>query len=216
MLIVEDEAPLREAISETLDSAGFTVQAYPDGRDFAERVTAFRPDAAILDVMLPDVSGLGLAGYLRSHSDTAVLFVTARDGLDDRLAGFEHGADDYLVKPFVLAELIARLRAVLRRAGRLTSPVIEVGGLLIDEDGGEVLRGGEPVALTATELRLLCYLARNRNRVLSKTQILTQVWGYDEYDPNLVETFVSSLRRKLGDPRLIHTVRGIGYRLSAR
>ncbi len=216
VLVVEDEIALREAITEALDSAGFTVQAYPDGRDFADRTAAFRPDAAVLDVMLPDTSGFGLAGYLRKHTDTAVLFVTARDGVDDRLAGFEHGADDYLVKPFVLAELIARLRAVLRRSGRLTSSVVEVGPLLVDEDGGEVLFRGRPVALTATELRLLCYLARNRNRVLSKTQILTQVWGYDEYDPNLVETFVSSLRRKLGGEPLIHTVRGVGYRLGAR
>jgi len=216
VLIVEDETALREAIAEALGSAGFTVQAYPDGRDFADRIGAFRPDAAVLDVMLPDTSGFGLAGYLRKHTDTAVLFVTARDGVDDRLAGFEHGADDYLVKPFVLAELIARLRAVLRRSGRLTSSVVEIGPLLVDEDGGQVLYHGEPVALTATELRLLCYLARNRNRVLSKTQILTQVWGYEEYDPNLVETFVSSLRRKLAGEPLIHTVRGVGYRLGTR
>jgi DNA-binding response OmpR family regulator len=145
------------------------------------------------------------------------VFVTARDAVADRLAGFAAGADDYVVKPFVLAELVARLRAVLRRTGRLVSPTVEVGPLVLDEDAGRVLVGGEPVPLTATELRLLAYLVRNRGRVLSKTQILTQVWGYDEYDPNLVEAHVSALRRKLEarGPRLVHTVRGIGYRVGA-
>ena len=135
--------------------------------------------------------------------------------MPDRLAGFASGADDYLIKPFAMAELLARLRAVLRRAGR-TADVLHVGDLVIDEESGQVRRADVAITLTATELRLLGYLARNRNRVLSKTQILTQVWGYDAYDPNLVEAYVSTLRRKLdtNGVRLIHTVRGVGYRLS--
>lgn len=217
VLVIEDDAVLRAAITDTLTSAGFTVQALPDGLDFADRSEAFRPDAAIIDVMLPGPSGLSLARHLRAHSQAVVLFVTARDGLADRLAGFDAGADDYIIKPFMQAELVARLRAVLRRAGRLVSSTVQVADLLVDEDVGRVQRGEREIAVTATELRLLAYLARNRERVVSKTQILTQVWGYGDYDPNLVETFVSTLRRKLevdGD-RLIHTVRGIGYRMGS-
>ncbi len=217
-MVVEDEPLLREAIAGALADADFTVAAFGDGSAFAERVAAFRPDAAVLDVMLPDASGLSLAHQLRSRSDAAIVFVTARDSVPDRLAGFDAGADDYVVKPFVLAELVARLRAVLRRSGRLVSSTMQIGDLVIDEESGDVLRADRPVSLTATELRLLVYLARNRNRVVSKTQILTQVWGYDDYDPNLVETFISTLRRKLDVDagRIIHTVRGVGYRLGSR
>jgi two-component system OmpR family response regulator len=215
VLVVEDEPVLRHAITETLTTAGFTVEALPDGTDFARRVEAFVPDAAIIDVMLPGISGLTLATQLRARGHTVVLFVTARDSLTDRLAGFEAGADDYIIKPFMQAELLARLRAVLRRAGRLVSTTVQVSDLLVDEDVGRVTRGDREIAVTATELRLLAYLARNRERVVSKTQILTQVWGYEDYDPNLVETFVSTLRRKIeaDGERLIHTVRGIGYRM---
>ena len=188
----------------------------PDGVGFAALVEEFRPDIAVLDVMLPGTSGLKLARHLREHTQAAVLFLTARDAVADRLAGFEAGADDYIIKPFVMAELLARTRAVLRRSGKLRSGRLQVADLLVDEDSGEVFRAGQAIAVTATELRLLAYLARNRGRVLSKTQILTQVWGYDAYDPNLVEAYVSGLRRKLeaNGCRLIHTVRGVGYRLS--
>jgi two-component system, OmpR family, response regulator len=216
VLVVEDESVLREAITDALRAAGFTVLSLPDGLDFAREVDSFRPDAAILDVMLPGPSGLSLAAHLRSSTQAVVLFVTARDSVPDRLAGFDAGADDYIVKPFALPELVARVRAVLRRAGRLVSSTVQVADLLVDEDVGRVQRGERDIAVTATELRLLAYFARNRDRVLSKTQILTQVWGYEDYDPNLVETYVSSLRRKIegeaGD-RLIHTVRGVGYRM---
>ena len=215
VLVVEDEPALREAIAAGLEAAGFVVLAAADGRELAGAVARFRPDAAVLDISLPGPDGLALARQLRELGEAAVVFVTARDAVDDRLAGFAAGADDYLVKPFVLAELVARLRAVLRRTGRLVSPTVEVGELVLDEDSGRVLVAGEPVTLTATELRLLSYLVRNRGRALSKTQILTQVWGYDEYDPNLVEAHVSALRRKLEahGPRLVHTVRGVGYRV---
>jgi two-component system OmpR family response regulator len=215
VLVVEDESVLREAIASALRMAGFVVAARPDGAGFAREVAEFRPDAAILDITLPGSSGLALAAQLRATTQVVVLFVTARDSVSDRLAGFDAGADDYIVKPFAMLELVARLRAVLRRSGRLVSTTVQVADLLVDEDVGRVQRGSREIAVTATELRLLAYLARNRDRVLSKTQILTQVWGYDDYDPNLVETYVSSLRRKIeldGD-RLIHTVRGIGYRM---
>jgi two-component system OmpR family response regulator len=218
VLVVEDEPVLRETMATALEAAGFVVLAAADGRELAAAVARFRPDAAVLDISLPGPDGLALARRLRELGGVAVVFVTARDAVDDRLAGFAAGADDYLVKPFVLAELVARLRAVLRRTGRLVSPTVEVGSLVLDEDAGRVLVGGEPVALTATELRLLSYLVRNRGRVLSKTQILTQVWGYDEYDPNLVEAHVSALRRKLEarGPRVVHTVRGVGYRVGVK
>jgi two-component system, OmpR family, response regulator len=217
VLLVEDEPVLRETVAAALGEAGFSVLAVPDGRDLTAVADRFRPDAAVLDVTLPGESGLVLARRLRSAGPVAVLFVTARDAVSDRLAGFDAGADDYVVKPFVLAELVARLRAVLRRTGRMVSPTVEVGDLVLDEEAGLVLVAEQPVTVTATELRLLAYLVRNRGRVLSKTQILTQVWGYDEYDPNLVEAHVSALRRKLEvhGPRLVHTVRGIGYRVSA-
>ncbi len=216
MLVVEDEPVLREAIAAALTGAGFVVQAAADGSGFTERVSRFRPDAAVLDIQLPGENGIRLAARLRAAGTTPVLFVTARDAVSDRLAGFDAGADDYIVKPFVLAELVARVRAVLRRAGRLVSPTVQVGDLLVDEDAATVTRGGVTLELTATELRLLTFLARNRGRTLSKTQLLSQVWGYDDYDPNLVEVHMCALRRKLeaAGPRLIHTVRGIGYWLS--
>jgi two-component system OmpR family response regulator len=216
VLVIEDEDGLRSAIAQALDDAGFMVHAVADGHRITQLVDNFRPDLAVLDVMLPGPSGLVLAEQLRRSSQVSVLFVTARDEVADRLAGFDAGADDYVVKPFVLAELVARVRAVLRRSGRLRSASVQVGDLILDEDAGRVIRQDTEVPVTATELRLLGYLARNRGRVLSKTQILTQVWGYDAYDPNLVETHVSTLRRKIevSGPRLIHTIRGLGYRMS--
>lgn len=216
VLVVEDDGVLRACIQDGLRDAGYHVRATTDGSGFASLVESFRPDVAILDVMLPGSSGLALARHLRDHTETAVLFLTARDAVSDRLAGFDAGADDYILKPFVMAELLARTRAVLRRSGKLRSARLQVADLLVDEDAGEVIRAGQPVPVTATEMRLLTYLARNRGRVLSKTQILTQVWGYDAYDPNLVEAYVCALRRKLevSGGRLIHTVRGVGYRMS--
>ncbi|MFD0578132.1 response regulator transcription factor [Dactylosporangium darangshiense] len=166
---------------------------------------------------LPGGDGFDLAARLRAGRDVPIMFLTARDTVEDRLRGFALGADDYLVKPFALEELLARLRAVLRRTGRLDR-VIEAGDLIIDEQAGLATRGGEPLELTPTELRVLAYLVRHRGLVLSKTQLLTQVWGYDAYDPNVVEVHMSALRRKLEarGPRIIETVRGLGYRLSPR
>jgi len=215
VLVVEDEETLRTAIGQALAAAGFTVETASDGTDFAARVALFRPDAAVLDISLPGENGLRLAQRLRAVGNTPVLFVTARDGVDDRLAAFGAGADDYIIKPFILAELVARVTAVLRRTGGLVSPTMQVADLVLDEAAAMVTRGGITIDLTGTEFRLLTYLVHNRGRTMSKTQILTQVWGYDDYDPNLVEAYVSALRRKLdvSGPRLIQTVRGIGYRM---
>lgn len=217
-MVVEDEDVIRQGVVTALAGAGYAVRALADGAEFTAALAAFRPDVLVLvlvlDWMLPGRDGLALAREARRTCDAGIIVLTARDAVGDRLRGFETGADDYLVKPFVMAELLARVRALARRLGREPT-AIEVGDLLIDADAGLATRAGRDLELTATELRLLSYLADNRGRALSKTQILTQVWGYEDYDPNLVEVHVSALRRKseAHGPRLLHTVRGIGYTL---
>jgi DNA-binding response OmpR family regulator len=212
VLVVEDAEAIRVSVVAALREAGFAVDGRIDGRRLEHDLDDFRPDLVVLDVMLPGRDGFALLDAVRRHSDAGVVLMTARDGLPDRLRGLHGGADDYVVKPFAMAELVARVGAVLRRLGR-TPSTVEVGDLVLDGDSGVVRRGGAAVELTATELRLLAYLAAQRGRVVSKTQILTAVWGYDDYDPNLVEVHVSALRRKLEEhgPRLLHTVRGLGY-----
>jgi two-component system, OmpR family, response regulator len=214
VLVVEDAEAIRTAVLAGLAEAGFGAAGRPDGRTLEEDLAVFRPDLVVLDVMLPGRDGFALLDVVRRNSDAGVVMLTARDAVDDRLRGLHGGADDYVVKPFALAELAARVTAVLRRMGR-TPATVEVGDLLIDAGAGSVRRGGMPIELTATELRLLDYLAAQRGRVVSKGQILSRVWGYTDYDPNLVEVHVSALRRKLGEPRLLHTVRGLGYVLRA-
>ena len=213
VVVVEDEDAVREAVVRALAVEGYAVAAFADARE-PDAILHGAPDLAVLDVLLPGGDGFALARTLRARRDVPVVFLTARDGVADRLAGFAVGADDYLVKPFALEELLARVRAVLRRTGRLSEP-LQVGELLLDESTGEATRAGRPLGLTPTELRLVAFLARHRGTVLSKTQILTQVWGYDDYAPNVVEVHVSALRRKLEThgSRMIHTVRGVGYRL---
>jgi two-component system OmpR family response regulator len=213
VVVVEDEEAVREAVVRALAKDGYAVTAFADARE-PQAILHSAPDLAVLDVLLPGGDGFALARTLRANRDVPVVFLTARDGVSDRLAGFEIGADDYLVKPFALEELLARVRAVLRRTGRLSEP-LQVGDLLVDESTGDATRAGHPLGLTPTELRLVAFLARHRGLLLSKTQILTQVWGYDAYGPNLVEVHVSALRRKLEThgSRMIHTVRGVGYRL---
>ena len=217
ILLVEDEQSLRDMLRASLEREGWEVMAVPDAQSGETAVEAFRPDVAILDIQLGDgPDGLTLARRIRQRSDLPFLFLTDRSGVDDRLAGFESGADDYLAKPFILAELLARLRVVLRRRGRLGHDLIEFDALAIDEAGRRVTVGGELVELTRIEFELLARLAAQAGRVASKTDLLARVWGFEGYDQNLVEVHISSLRRKLGDSaKLIQTVRGVGYVLRA-
>jgi two-component system OmpR family response regulator len=214
LLVVEDDTSLREAIDAVLSATGYDVLALPDGCDIDQRVEAFRPDMAILDVRLPaGPDGFEIGRRMRALLGIPVVFVTAADALHDRLHGFEVGADDYLVKPFAMAELLARARAVLRRAGRLGSSSIEVRDLVLDEANRVATRGGRRVELTKIEFDLLSVLAREPGRVFSKAHLLAKVWGFAEYSPNLVEVHICALRRKLEavGSRLVHTERGEGY-----
>jgi two-component system OmpR family response regulator len=216
LLVVEDEEMILELLSGSLRFAGFDVVTAVSGAEALRAVTASRPDLVLLDVMLPDGDGFEVVRRMRSSGpDVPVIFVTARDGVHERVAGLALGADDYVTKPFSLDEVLERIRAVLRRTGRATAnPRLRVAGLELDEDGHEVRRDGVPIALTPTEFRLLRFLMSNAGRVLSKQQILDQVWEHNPAgDGNVVEPCVSYLRRKVdqGEPRLIHTIRGVGY-----
>jgi DNA-binding response OmpR family regulator len=193
-------------------SEGHEVLARADGAHLEQDLAEFRPDVVILDVMLPGRDGFALLETIRSRSRAGVVMLTARDSIDDRLRGLTTGADDYVVKPFILAELVARVNALMRRMGRIPT-VLTVGDLVVDPEAVTVRRGKASISLTATEFKLLCYLAEHRGLVLNKSQLLSAVWGFDAYDPNLVEVFISALRRKLEEhgPRLLHTVRGMGY-----
>ncbi|MDQ4130878.1 MAG: response regulator transcription factor [Actinomycetota bacterium] len=214
VLVVEDDRPIRSSLAVALAGEGYEVEAQADARAIQQVAERFRPDLAILDVRLPDgPDGYAAARLLGSSSDIPILFLTAADGIDDRLAGFEAGGDDYLAKPFSMAELLARTRALLRRAGRLSSAVQQISDLVIDDGARTVVRNGSVLDLTRTEYDLLSALAHHPGQVLSKVQLLTQVWGFEAYDTNLVEVHMSSLRRKLEaqGPRVIQTVRGVGY-----
>ena len=214
--VIEDDSALRDALVRALRSDGYVVAEYGDAAN-PNQILEAQPDLALIDIGLVGGDGLTLARWLRDRRDVPVVFVTARDAIADRLAGFDLGAEDYIVKPFAMEELLARVRAVLRRAGKMHPPRLAVSDLLVDEETGAAIRNGQPLRLTPTEFRLLVFMLRNKGRVLSKVQLLTQVWGYDEYDPNLVEVHVSALRRKLEEhgPRLIHTVPGLGYKVTA-
>lgn len=214
VLVVEDSEAIREMVSEALTDAGYVSEARPDGAGLEAVLEGFRPDLVVLDVMLPGRDGFALIDVVRDWGEAGIVLLTARDGLPDRLRGLDGGADDYVVKPFELAELLSRIGAVLRRRGRLPS-VIQFGDLALDLDAGVASRSGNPLALTGTELRLLGFLVEQRGRIVSTGQILNAVWGYDAYDANLVHVHVSGLRRKLEahGPRVLYTVRGIGYRL---
>src|SRR5438445_453727 len=175
VLVIEDAEAIRTAVESGLAAAGHAVLACADGRHLERDLVEFRPDVVILDVMLPGRDGFALLETVRSRSRAGVVMVTARDGIDDRLRGLTTGADDYVIKPFVLAELIARVNALLRRMGRLPS-VHTVGDLVVDPQAVTVRRGREEITLTATEFKLLCYFAEHRGQVLNKSQILSTVW----------------------------------------
>ncbi len=214
LLVVEDDLPIRTALEAALTTEGYEVLALAEGSDLARRAAAFRPDLAVLDVRLPvGPDGYALARILRASGSMPVLFLTAADTVEDRLSGFAAGGDDYLAKPFSMAELLARIQALLRRAGLLISATRQVSDIVVDHGARTVLRAGVPLDLTRTEYELLARLMQHPGQVLSKTQLLTQVWGFDAYDVNLVEVHMSALRRKLEahGPRLIHTMRGAGY-----
>lgn len=216
ILLVEDEAAIRDLVARTLRVSGFVVQTAATYTAAVSVLEEFRPELAILDVMLPDGSGLDLCQALRSYDDEiSVVFLTARDSVPDRLNGFALGGDDYVTKPFSIAELVARVNAVLRRSGsRQAGDALVIGDLIMRDDAHEVTRGERALNLSPTEYRLLRYLLVNQRRVMSKEQILGHVWQYDfGGDATVVEKFVSQLRRKVdaeGEP-LIHTVRGFGY-----
>jgi two-component system, OmpR family, response regulator len=217
ILVVEDADAIRISVATVLRGQGYVVTERADGRDLEAVLGQTAPDVVVLDVMLPGRDGFGLLEVIRRTGDAAVIMLTARDTTADRVRGLGAGADDYLVKPFAMAELVARIKAVLRRS-RPDGGTVRVGELELDEDLVRVSSADQPVQLTETERRVLAYLVGHREQVVSKTQILTAVWGYDGFAENLVEVNVSTLRRKLeaqGQARVLHTVRGRGYRLSA-
>jgi len=218
VLVVDDEPTLAELLAMALRYEGWEVRAALDGRTAVRTAREFEPDAVVLDVMLPDLDGFEVLRRLRDRAPTVpVLFLTARDAVEDRVAGLTAGGDDYVTKPFSLEEVVARLRALLRRVAAVstaTEAVLTVGDLTLDEDSREVYRAGEAIALTATEFELLRYLMRNPRRVLSKAQILDRVWNYDfGGQANVVELYISYLRKKIdaGREPMIHTMRGAGY-----
>jgi two-component system, OmpR family, response regulator len=216
LLLVDDEDNLRSMLEAALRHVGFDVHPVANGRDAIDAAGEVRPDLIVLDVMLPDIDGFEVTRRLRTNgSRTPVLFLTARDATEDKVRGLTLGGDDYLVKPFSLEELVARINAVLRRAGTAQADsVLSCADLELDDDAHRVIRAGREVALSPTEYNLLRYLLINQGRVVSKAQILDHVWQYDfGGDGGVVETYIGYLRRKVDDvdPRLIHTIRGVGY-----
>ena len=219
-LVVEDERDLADVLTRVLALEGWSTRAAADGNAAIRAAKAQPPDIVVLDVTLPDMTGLDVLHHLRVVNPAAcVLFLTARDSLEDRVAGITAGGDDYVTKPFAMEELLARLRGLVRRAGLTDRPGqanLAVGDLVMDEDAREVTRGGDLIDLTVTEFELLRFLMRNPRRALSKAQILDRVWNYDfGGDAHVVELYISYLRRKIdrGREPMIHTVRGIGYAL---
>lgn len=221
LLVVEDEPTLRELLSASLELSGFQVTTAETGTQALEAVRAQRPDLIVLDVMLPDFNGFEVARRLRERpvgqeaGHPPILFLTARDAAEDRISGLRAGGDDYVTKPFNLEELILRIQAVLRRtSGRPSDGLLVVDDLELDPGSHQVTRSGQPVQLSPTEFSLLRVLMRNAGQVLSREQLLDQVWHYDfDGDDSIVASYISYLRRKIdtGEPKLIHTVRGTGY-----
>jgi DNA-binding response OmpR family regulator len=222
ILVVDDETNLRHTLAYALRQEGYEVLTAEDGEAALESFKANAPDLVILDLMLPKLDGLEVCRRIRRQSDVPILMLTARDSELDRVVGLEIGADDYLVKPFSMRELVARVRAMLRRASRVAEPptmeVIDLEGLRLDVPKRRVTADGREVALTAKEFDLLAYLAGRPGQVLTRDQIVAGVWGVDfSGDPRTVDTHVKTLRERLGDdadrPRWLETVRGVGYRM---
>lgn len=223
VLVVDDESTLTDLLAMALHYEDWDVKTAATGQQALHLSREFKPDVVVLDIMLPDIDGMQVLTRMRADGNEApVLFLTAKDSLDDRVAGLTAGGDDYVTKPFSLEELVARLRGLLRRSRSAVAaeddPVLIVGDLVLDEDSYEVHRDGEQISLTATEFELLRFLMRNPRRVLSKSQILDRVWSYDfGGSSSVVELYISYLRKKIdaGREPMIHTVRGAGYMVKA-
>lgn len=220
VLVVDDEENITFLAASALQLAGMETATAATGRDALDQIARWRPDAVVLDVMLPDLDGFSVLRRVRDNgNDVPVVFLTARNATEDRVRGLSDGGDDYLVKPFEVAELVVRVQLRLRRTGTpATGRRLRCADLEMDTERREVVRAGSPVHLSPTEYNLLHYLLVNTGRVLTREQILDRVWSYDfEGDPSVVDTYVSYLRRKLdqSEPKLIHTVRGIGFCLRA-
>jgi len=219
ILVVDDERAVRESLRRALELEGYEIELAADGSEALYRLEGSEePDAMILDVLMPGVDGLEVCRRLRgSGSKLPVLMLTARTEVEDRVAGLDAGADDYVTKPFALEELLARVRALLRRTTDEEGEVVRFANLELDPTTREVTRGGRPIELTRTEFSLLELFMRNPRQVLTRTIIFERVWGYDfGYASNSLDVYIGYLRRKTeadGEPRLIHTVRGVGYAL---
>jgi two-component system response regulator MprA len=219
VLVVEDDDDIAQAVQRSLRMEGYEVRIADDGEEALRLAVEFVPDLVVLDLGLPKLDGIEVAQQLRQRDDVPILMLTARDSLEDRVEGLDSGADDYLVKPFERQELLARLRALLRRRPPRGTASVVVGDLVLNPDTHEVRREERHVDLTQREFELLEYLMRNERIVIPRQRLLEEVWGYDPFaSTNTIEVFVSNLRRKLesgGEARLLHTIRGAGYVLRA-
>jgi DNA-binding response OmpR family regulator len=215
VLVVEDDPDIGDVVRRSLRREGYDVRLASDGSKALEEAAVFEPDAVVLDLGLPKIDGLEVSQRLRADGDVPILMLTARDSVEARVEGLDSGADDYLVKPFDLQELLARLRALLRRRPPRGSASLIVGDLRLNPATREVYRGDRSLDLTAREFELLEFMMRNERLVVSRDKLLEDVWGYAPFsETNTVDVFVSNLRRKLeaeGEPRVLHTVRGAGY-----
>jgi len=219
ILLIEDDEEIVDVLRRTLRAEGYEVRAAGDGPEGLEAMKEFAPDLLVLDLGLPGMDGIEICDRVRETSDLPILMLTARADADDRVSGLDSGADDYLTKPFDRAELLARIRALLRRTPPRGSAMITVGNLRLNPDLQEATRGDREIELTKREFELLEYLMRNQRLVISRERLLEEVWGYDPLDEtNTIDVFISNLRRKLeedGEPRILHTKRGAGYVIKA-
>jgi two-component system, OmpR family, response regulator MprA len=215
VLVVEDDTDIAGVLRRSLDKEGYDVRVAGDGESALDQAGVFEPDAVVLDLGLPKLDGVEVCRRLRTEGDVPILILTARDALDARVEGLDSGADDYLVKPFEREELLARIRALLRRRPPRGSASIVVGDLRLNPSTREAFRGDRQLELTAREFELLEHLMRNERIVVSRQSLLDEVWGYHPFaETNTVDVFISNLRRKLeqgGEPRVLHTIRGAGY-----